>query len=261
MDTIQFAISQINLTERLSNIFDPVVIDGTSAGLVTLTPIERFASGLLDLGANASGSTIRGMKTNVKITGGSNNIVEGNQLGVSTGGADIEPAVLIRGGESSNNLIGGTTAEARNILIGGDLAVGGVEIGSNFTSSRDDITRTMIFGNYIGTDTTGTRVSGFGAGVFIFPPNSDNQIGGLAPGQGNLIAGSEGRGVLLARQTNDNIVAGNKIGTDPTGTFTNPDRFSGECPDRTSSCSPTLPVSLTIGLVVTGVILSYVVFW
>ena len=239
LDTIQFAISQINLTERLPDIFDPVVIDGTSAGLVTLTPIERFASGLLDLGANASGSTIRGMKTNVKITGGSNNIVEGNQLGVSTGGADIEPAVLIRGGESSNNLIGGTTAEARNILIGGDLAVGGVEIGSNFTSSRDDTTRTMIFGNYIGTDATGTRVSGFGAGVFIFPPNSDNQIGGLAPGQGNLIAGSEGRGVLLARQTSDNIVAGNKIGTDPTGTFTNPDRFSGECPDRTSSCSPT----------------------
>ena len=239
LDTIQFAISQINLTERLPSIVDPVVIDGTSAGLVTLTPIEQFASGLLDLGEGASGSTIRGMKTNVKIAGGSNNIIEGNQLGVSTGGSFIEPAVLIRGGESSKNLIGGTTDEARNILIGGEFAVGGVEIGSNFTSRRDDITRTMIFGNYIGTDATGTRVSGFGAGGIIFPPNSDNQIGGLAPGQGNLIAGSEGRGVLLARQTSDNIVAGNRIGTDPTGTFTNPDRFSGECPDRTSGCSPT----------------------
>ncbi len=55
-------------------------------------------------------------------------------------------------------------------------------------------------------------------GVFMFGGALDNTIGGTAAGDGNLISGNELFGVELGGNASKNVVAGNKIGTDITGT-------------------------------------------
>src|SRR5205823_1727056 len=81
----------------------------------------------------------------------------------------------------------------------------------------------VIEGNRIGTDVSGTRIlANRGNGVEIAA--SDVQIGGTAPGAGNLISGNAQDGILIAPSfsfftpANGNLVQGNLIGTDATGT-------------------------------------------
>lgn len=72
----------------------------------------------------------------------------------------------------------------------------------------------MIQGNYIGTDATGTQAVGNGGdGVSA---GSNTTIGGMAAGAGNVISDNAGNGVTLTG--NGNLVLGNLIGTDRTGT-------------------------------------------
>ena len=73
-----------------------------------------------------------------------------------------------------------------------------------------------IQGNYIGTDVTGTVARPNSLyGVFILE-STGNDIGGTLPGQGDLISGN-GDGVFVSAE--DNIVHGNLIGTDASGTL------------------------------------------
>src|SRR4051812_12350442 len=59
-----------------------------------------------------------------------------------------------------------------------------------------------------------------GAGVRIESGAHDNTIGGSAVGAGNVISGNSGNGILIAGTgTDENVVAGNFIGTDAGGTL------------------------------------------
>src|SRR5215468_11511994 len=85
----------------------------------------------------------------------------------------------------NNNLLGGTTVAARNVISGNRNR--GVGIGGNFSGN-------MVQGNYIGVDVTGTAALGNGnEGVAIFSSNPhDNVVGGITsvPGTppGNIIS-------------------------------------------------------------------------
>jgi titin len=151
-------------------------------------------------GETGEGNLISGTDSAIQIDT-SNNVVQGNSLGIDATGTaplgDVE-GVFIRG---SNNLIGGTTAAARNIISGSGYA--GVYISG--TSNR-------VQGNYIGTDVTGTRAFGNSWGVVVVGAN--NTIGGAASGAGNLISGNS-YGVEL--DSDGTAVQGNLIGTDVTG--------------------------------------------
>jgi hypothetical protein len=74
----------------------------------------------------------------------------------------------------------------------------------------------ILEGNYIGTDATGVLPLGNGIGVLI--SSSNNTIGGSAAGTGNVIAGNLGDGIFISDST-ANVLQGNKIGTDPSGTI------------------------------------------
>jgi hypothetical protein len=147
------------------------------------------------------------------------NDIKGNYIGVDASGTSVLGSnlygILIE--NSSDNLIGGTTAAARNIISGGLLV--GVEISSG-SSSND------VFANYIGTTAAGTAALGNGAcGVFIDQaPN--NRIGG--PGAlANVISGN-GRGICIwSAASTGNLVEVNFIGTDPTGMLALGNRDSG----------------------------------
>jgi hypothetical protein len=78
----------------------------------------------------------------------------------------------------------------------------------------------QIIGNFIGTDATGTI--GFSTQRWgILVDSNNNQIGGATPVERNVISGNSSTGIYLrgfSVLTQGNLVRGNYIGTDLTGT-------------------------------------------
>ena len=70
-------------------------------------------------------------------------------------------------------------------------------------------------GNYIGSD--GSTALGCGYALHLF--GSNNLIGGTEANQGNLLSGSSGSNIMLQTFSNNNIIQGNIIGTDATGSI------------------------------------------
>ena len=170
-----------------------------------------------------SGNTGDGVDINGSGTTG--NVVAGNLIGTDVTGdvalGNASSGVYIAT-SASDNIIGGTTASARNIISANEYS--GVEI----FGANDN----LVEGDYIGTDITGTVALGnnqgsgtFGfadGGVAIEAGTASNTIGGLTAtpgnGAGNLVSGNTFAGVLLYGAGSNNLVVGNLIGTDVTGT-------------------------------------------
>jgi hypothetical protein len=114
-------------------------------------------------------------------------------------GASFPAAVKVTG---TNNVIGGTTIPAqRNVFSQNSVAVAVVTPG---TDNR-------IIGNYIGTNAAGSTVSQNALGIILTGAN--NQIGGSAPGEGNLLGGSTYEQIRILQSTaSGNTVRGNQIG-------------------------------------------------
>jgi len=117
--------------------------------------------------------------------------------------------VTIQNG-SANNVIGGASASDRNIISNSQA------YGVSFSSSSSGTVR----GNLFGLDVTGTVAMPNGSGINC-SNSSGLVIGGSAAGQGNVISGSTGNGILL-QSCNNAVVQGNLIGTDSTGTLAIP---------------------------------------
>jgi hypothetical protein len=179
----------------------PVTIDGGGA-----IELNGSHSGGVGLWFAASGNTIKNLTINRFDGDGiylaaNNNVIQGNHIGTDpTLGNGT--GIFIDG---SNNLIGGSTPVTRNIISGnGD----GIHLADN---------NNMIQGNYIGTDPTGTIAKGNGTGIFI--DGSNNLIGGSTPAARNIISGNlQSAGIWISGATG-NVVQGNYIGTDSTGTL------------------------------------------
>ena len=135
----------------------------------------------------------------------------GNFIGVDPQGKNgVDSSAVTRGSQvvvqaASGNTIGGTTPDARNVILGGVVLAGGAN-GNH------------VLGNYIGTDATGTATLG-GTTDGVSLQGADNAIG--APGGGNLIAGQAGAGIRLSYFGGDdsgNLVQANRIGTNAAAT-------------------------------------------
>ena len=143
--------------------------------------------------------------------GGSGLQILGNFVGVDATGA----VALGNGGNginlaflTANAFIGGTTAAARNVIAGQTASnKSGIALGSG-------VHGTIIDGNYIGLDITGTVPLPNNFGIYL--SDSNNLVGGPAAGAGNVIAASLGPGILVSSVE---TIQGNLIGTDPTGTI------------------------------------------
>ncbi|NLE99462.1 MAG: hypothetical protein GX601_00640, partial [Anaerolineales bacterium] len=166
----------------------------------------------------AEGNVISGNALDgVRIAGDANqdNVVSGNRIGQAASISSNVPnggdGVRILDGAHLNR-IGGATAGQRNIISGNGLS--GVSIYGIRT-----MTNTVI-GNYIGTDAGGTLKRGNALyGVYIGNVAQDNRIGGSSAGERNLISGNGQDGVRIEHgATDDNVVSGNYIGTNASGT-------------------------------------------
>jgi hypothetical protein len=173
---------------------------------------------------DAQRNLISGNDTGVLIFG-DNNVVLGNYIGT-----DVTGTVAVANGDGvvvggSNNQVGGTTPEARNVISGNRIS--GVTIHA-YESSTGTALPNQVQGNYIGTDVTGTHALGNNYGVSLFGLSlpglshgiigGSNQIGGTEPGAGNLISGNRGYGMQISGGRDGNVIQGNRIGTDVTGT-------------------------------------------
>ncbi len=124
--------------------------------------------------------------------------ISGNYIGTNAAGTgDVtgttsntaQTGVFLTNG-SSGNVIGGTTAGARNVISGNNHY--GVEI-LGLTSQNN-----LVQGNYIGTDATGLVALGnTNGGMSFWGAGTGNVLGGGAAGAGNVISGNSGIGVLV----------------------------------------------------------------
>lgn len=119
--------------------------------------------------------------------------------------------------QGSRNVIGGDRSRGTGPSGQGNVVSGNKFSGINFPDSAASGNR--IVGNLIGTDATGTRPLGQpqSKGVFLFPGGPGNTIGGTEPWEANVISGNALAEVFL-QQARADTIAGNLIGTDPTGT-------------------------------------------
>ena len=219
-------VHTINLASALPTITGAVTIDGytqTGSSVNTLSvgndavlTIELNGTGAgsangLTLGGGSTGSTIRGLVINRFSLSGiqldsANNLIAGNWIGVdSTGTVDLGNTVDGITISANTNTIGTSAAADRNILSGNNDE--GVDVGPG-------INATVIRGNYIGTSATGTAVIGNGdalagndGGVRL--DGNNTILGGTVAGEGNLVRGNWGPGVIV--NGTGNTVLGNSI--------------------------------------------------
>ncbi|WP_406699610.1 Calx-beta domain-containing protein [Singulisphaera sp. Ch08] len=237
-DTIRFDVSgegprSIRPTSALPTITDPVTIDGTSpqgrqkAPRIELTGTDAGARAN-GLTITAGGSTVRGLAINgftgsgILLEGGGGNHVESNAIGTSVDGESAKgnglAGILIH--QSSNNTIGGPESTAGNLVSG--------NFGSGIILSGTSTKHNLVQGNHIGTDVDGDDPLGNQLDGIVLDNAPENRIGGVEQGRGNLISGNRLTGLrILGSGAADNVIQGNEIGTDRTGTRAIGNAFDG----------------------------------
>ena len=161
----------------------------------------------------ADRNVIAGNEDGLYLQGASGNTIIGNYIGTdATGMLDLGNTgrgIWLESG-SNNNVIGGTSADERNVIAGNNNS--GILIGDG-ASPGSNSTGNVIQGNYIGVAADGTTALGnLQHGVQLSRGVDNNLIGGTAAGAGNIIANSQWRGinVQLADSTGITIL-GNLI--------------------------------------------------
>lgn len=222
---------------------------GSSSNRIEGNWIGLDATGKMGQGMNGNGVTINGGSNNIVggtnvlarnvIAGntmhgvaifGSGNMVQGNYIGTDVDGTNSIPngvsftgignvagGVWLEGSGAVSNTIGGTVPGAGNLISGN---VRNIYLSTGTKGN-------FVQGNIIGLNAAGNaRLNGLQSltGVYIFSSDS-NLIGGTTTGARNIISGNgrstegiEGAGVSM-RNCVSNILQGNFIGTDVTGTL------------------------------------------
>ncbi|MGI8808775.1 MAG: M12 family metallopeptidase [Acidimicrobiales bacterium] len=173
--------------------------------------------------------TVFTIKPRAALVVGGGTIIDGASQTAFTGNTNIAgPEVVLNGSLApatefaSGLLMKGANSSVRSLVINGFPDAG-------ITIKRPGATRNSVLGNYIGTDKTGTAaVSNAHTGVRIFEGANGNTIGGAAVADRNVISGNRDYGVSIGGVgTNSNVVIGNFIGLNRTGSGALPNQFSG----------------------------------
>ena len=148
----------------------------------------------------------------------------GNSIGVTAGGTARKAngtGIEIRNGARGNALVGN--------VISGNSGIGVLITGSGTTGN-------MLTGSAIGTDASGLYTLPNAFGVLVTNGARGNTIGGATAAARNVISGNNDTGVVLSGPgTSTNVVAGNSIGTDLTGTLPSGNMFRGVFVDNGAS--------------------------
>lgn len=178
-------------------------------------------------------------------TTGNGNRILGNMIGVDADGScgDHSPTDGCRTGNgqagvlvdtASRTVVGGILAEPWTCVAACNVISANRLHGVVITGPPQTAAMTRVQGNFIGTDRSGDctrdaqghcKEGNLGLGVLAAgglrddDPSDDTLVGGGLPGEGNLIGGNGVAGVgVVGQPSGDVLVAGNRIGTDPSGT-------------------------------------------
>ena len=179
------------------------------------------------IGGAGQGNLISGNDRGIYIDGGVANTVAGNIIGLAADGrtplANRDGGIAILGG-AHDNLIGGTTPAARNVISGNGNSASPFGQGIYITGSNT--TDNTIQGNYIGVDVSGLLPGGnYRQGILITEGASRNTVGGTAAGEGNVIAYNGLGGIRIDSPANQ--VAGNLIGVGADGAQALGNQYNG----------------------------------
>ncbi len=174
-------------------------IGGTAAG-----------AGNVISGNTQDGIYVDGTTDATFTTVSSGTLIQGNLIGTDLTGSlavgNGDDGISLQGG-TTGNIIGGTTAAARNV-ISANLGAGVYMTGGTTTGN-------VVYGNYVGIDAAGTTNLGNGgvgadSGVRFWNAGS-NTVGGVGAGQGNVIAYSGRFGVEVGGSSSGIAIRGNSI--------------------------------------------------
>ena len=211
----------IHPLSQLPDLRGPIILDASTQIGYAGTPVVELRgdqAGASDGLRLASGfCEVRGLVINrfqraaIRVLAGTN-VIQGNFIGTdstgrfSTGNGEAGVDLFLGSG---NNVVGGPSFLERNVISGNRW---GIYVFSPQNNIR---------GNYIGVDADGLAAAGNGTGIELVR-SVRNQIGGSLAGDGNLISGNDGSGIELVGGASDgasfNVIAGNIIGLDATGT-------------------------------------------
>jgi parallel beta-helix repeat protein len=165
--------------------------------------LDNAHDNLVGLGGGNTIST--NTQAGVRLQGGSTgNTIAGNRIGVARD-ADVsvpEQPIGVDVRLASANIIGGTTADRRNLISGNTVA--GVSFSAGSSANA-------VLGNRIGSDEAGANPVPNGVGVLV-TDGRDNRIGSPSPGGGNLISGNNGAGARVSGSAVGTIIQGNLVG-------------------------------------------------
>jgi len=164
----------------------------------------------------AAGNVIAGNNTEegIILYQSDGNTIVGNKIGTNAAGtAELGFDYGIQLNNSQDNVIGGTSSGARNLISGNDL--NGVYLNDSVHAApySDD---NQILGNYIGTDVSGNVGLGNEVGIYL-EDATGTIIGGAETGAGNLISGNNQVGIELYGNVEDTQILGNRIGVAANG--------------------------------------------
>lgn len=227
----------------------------TSPPIIQIVIDGVQSTGFWGLSLGVGGNVVQGLAVNNFSPGSAitiisnDNLVRSNMLGVDPTATFASPnaqaGVLINIG--TNNQIGGPDISDRNVISGN-----GVEGVSIFSAGN------RVYGNAIGTNFDGSVALGNGSSGVALYGDGDNQIGGTAEGEGNIIAynGSDGISVFdgtgntLSRNLlHDNAQLGIDLGDDgvtPNDGLLDPDGGANELQNFPRLNSATLDPSTEV---------------
>jgi parallel beta-helix repeat protein len=179
-------------------------------------------------GNSSAGIYLTNYSNNLSITG---NVIEGNYIGTNAGGTSPLPngreGICVCDASAtaplSDTVIGGTAPGAGNLISANKFE--GVSISSFY------VTGTLVQGNLVGTDVTGTLAFPNGRNGIAISFARNNTIGGTTPAARNVVSSSNftsaGGGTGIAVGGDGNIVQGNYVGTDINGVNPLPNANAG----------------------------------